>query len=254
MKLFRGFKHNIKILIIGGCIVFFAGLLVGGLGAYVENKYQNERKEIEQKLLDVESSGTIGKVIDSFSDDLGFLSKDITYERVSLIHRLLLKLDGQIHSFKKKYPRDKLKTDQFDTVSKQCEIIQHKLLVQKSVNKIFQSNPPAINGSTVQKDVIIEYNIDEKMIDSINVDSFEDDTWKQAIQDLLKEAKYQLKVISHAESVLNDCYYGDKVKENISKKEYEEITKLLNKVKRLADKVVLKERLKEIQRNIEVYN
>lgn len=122
-----------------GCIVFFMVVLLGGLGAYIENKYKNERNEIEQKLLSLESSGSIGKVIDSFSDDLGFLSKSLNYQRVSSINQLLLKLNEQIHSFKKKYPREKLKTDQFEAISKQCNIIQQKLIVQNSVNEIFQS-------------------------------------------------------------------------------------------------------------------
>ena len=56
------------------------GVLLGGLGAYIKNKYKNERNEIEQKLLSLEISGSIGKVIDSFSDDLGFLSKSLNPE------------------------------------------------------------------------------------------------------------------------------------------------------------------------------
>lgn len=65
---------------------------------------------------------------------------------------------------------------------------------------------------------MIEYNVDIKTIGSINIDIFEEDNWKRVIKGLLREAKYQIKLINHAEEVINDCYSGDKVKPNISKK------------------------------------
>ncbi|ATF72668.1 MULTISPECIES: hypothetical protein [Enterococcus] len=65
---------------------------------------------------------------------------------------------------------------------------------------------------------MIEYNVDIKTIDSINIDIFEEDNWKRVIKGLLREVKYQIKLINHTEEVINDCYSGDKVKQNISKK------------------------------------
>jgi hypothetical protein len=65
---------------------------------------------------------------------------------------------------------------------------------------------------------VIEYNVDIKTIDSINIDIFEEDNWKRVIKGLLREVKYQIKLINHTEEVINDCYSGDKVKQNISKK------------------------------------
>ena len=65
---------------------------------------------------------------------------------------------------------------------------------------------------------MIEYNVDIKTIDSINIDIFEEDNWKRVIKGLLREVKYQIKLINHTEEVITDCYSGDKVKQNISKK------------------------------------
>ena len=47
-------------------VLFFMVVLLGGLGAYIENKYKMKRNEIEQKLLSLESSGSMEKSLIAF--------------------------------------------------------------------------------------------------------------------------------------------------------------------------------------------
>lgn len=251
MLLWKELSPNVKKIVIGGSIAFFIGIFIGGYAAYADYRYQSEKHEIKQSLRQVENSGEIGKTVNKLSSESGFLLKGLKRTRLTLIQYQLLEIERQIHFFKKKYPKDNLDTDQLTVIAKKLEITQQKLSVQEAVNEMFQQNCPAIDGSTVLKDVVLEYNVDESIVEAINLDSFEKDNWKQAIQDLLTEAKYQLTLIRSAELVINDYYKEEKAMIGISQKRYEEVSKLVNKIKRPADKEVLKRKLTEIKKSID---
>lgn len=251
MKIWSEWSRVTKIMVIGGSLGVLLGSGVGGYHVYNEQQHQMYKQEIGESLKEVKETGNLAKVINSFTDEQGFLTTDISQEEVVNSFQKLLALEIALGHYQEKYPKDQLQTEEITTLKTLLTLIQKKIVIQNDVNALFQQEDAAINGSTVHKEVILADNVDDQMISAIDPTFLEEDEWKNGILSLINQAKAQLEDILTAENAISECYTKGKVKEDITKKAYEEAKTLVSKVKRPSSKTTLDKKLEEIKKVVD---
>lgn len=254
MEKWKDFSNKKKILIVACSLGLVCGGTFGGYQAYAANQQATEKQALQQTLHAVTKEGSLTNAILSFQDPNGYLTEYLVKEDIETIQKQLEALKNQCDTFEKQYPEVNIEEEQ--EIAKQEELlkrVEKKLAIQDQVNALFTAETPAINGSTVNKDLALAEGVDKEAIEQINTtdDTLSKDKWLESIEALKTVANDQITVIEKADKAVNACYKDKKIASNVTKKNYEEAEKAVKVVKRASDKERLNKKLTEIKKVVE---
>lgn len=254
MKKWSEYTNKQKFLVVACSLGVICGGTFGGYQAYAVNQQAKDKQALQQVLHAVNEEGSITNAILSFQDPNGYLTEYLVKEDIETIQKRLEALKNYCDAFEDKYPESKVEEEQ--EIFKQEELlklVEKKLAIQDQVNALFTTETPAINGSTVNKDLALAEGVDKEAIEQIDTtdDTLPKDKWLESIEALKTVANEQITAIEKADKAVNACYKNNKVASNVTKKNYEEAEKAVKAVKRESDKERLTKKLAEIKKVVE---
>ncbi|WP_373193555.1 hypothetical protein [Enterococcus sp. RIT-PI-f] len=237
-------------IVIGAAVVLGGGF--GGYKVYAQQQHNQAKAAIEASLQEVGDQGTLAKTIAAFANEKGYLAKDLDSKTIYTAKQQLNTLRNSIADYEEKYSNEDLANEaEISKLENEISTVESKLEAQLAVNKLYQQETEALNGSEVAKSLILADKVDAKTVESVKLDKFFEDEWKKTVQGLLDQATTQVKDIESATKAVNDCYKDNKVKSDVTKKSYEAAKKAVDKVKRQTDKEALQNKLTEIKKVVD---
>ncbi len=237
-------------IVIGAAVVLGGGF--GGYKVYAQQQHTQAKAAIEASLEEVGNQGTLAKTIATFANEKGYLAKDLDLKAIDTAKQQLNTLRNSVADYEEKYSNEDLANEaEISKLEKEISTVESKLSTQLAVNKLYQQETQALNGSEVAKSLVLADKVDAKAVEAVKLDKFSEDEWKKSVQSLLDQATTQVKDIESAIKAVNDCYKDNKVKSDVTKKSYESAKKAVDKVKRQTDKEALQNKLTEVKKVVD---
>ncbi|WP_195957979.1 hypothetical protein [Enterococcus gallinarum] len=237
-------------IVIGAAVVLGGGF--GGYKVYAQQQHTQAKAAIEASLEEVGNQGALAKTIATFANEKGYLAKDLDSKAIDTVKQQLNTLRNSVADYEEKYSNEDLSNEaEISKLEKEISTVESKLSTQLAVNKLYQQETQALNGSEVAKSLVLADKVDAKAVEAVKLDKFSEDEWKKSVQGLLDQATTQVKDIESATKAVNDCYKDNKVKSDVTKKSYESAKKAVDKVKRQTDKEALQNKLTEIKKVVD---
>ncbi|CQR47383.1 hypothetical protein BN1058_01694 [Paraliobacillus sp. PM-2] len=215
--------------------VALVGTLVLGSTVYglAQSKHlQETRTAIEQEQ---ESLDSLSAKLESYQSKDGYLSKDLTVEKLDEIKNSLNLVKDSYIDFhiEKDDLKEDIKVIKIDkkAIKQELKVLNRKLIVQKAVNSLFEDD--VLIGNKVSKQAIAhpitegQINlVKTKYIGSVSVGS----KWENAIKSIVDEATSQLKQVRKAEQEVIKAYKNNSVIEGVSRDTYKKAKTEVDKV------------------------
>lgn len=237
----RRLKKQIRWIII--LVVISVSLLSLMLFKFHSDKVTTAQKEISKTLRDISE---YQKEIDNFyeNSEYVFLKKDVSQRKAEQLGGYINVIKSKASDYKvsERSIQSELKPikEQKKTVQHSFSSLQNKIDGQIAINNLFvKTNEPAINGSSINRDLYVTDTITTKKFSTIKQEYYSEtnksnskDAWQVAVDELISIAGSQVEQIDLAKKLVDDLLNQDSnsqeiTGENISKAQAE-VDKILN--------------------------
>ncbi|MGM0139019.1 hypothetical protein IGI65_001470 [Enterococcus sp. DIV0755b] len=203
----------------------------GGYGYYVHDQNVKAQARQEQQKIEAQETSIKEKLADFYTDTSHqFIKADKTNTQLE-------DLTKEVNELKKKANTAGTK-EQLTDLANEINSLQEKMTIVAAVNNLFES--PVVNGSQVKTTVAIKG-------DDVNVDPLTtDDEFSKAINNVISDAKSQLNDLNAAKKAMAVIYADDKVKDSVSRQQYQTAQKAVAKLFDGVQKKTLTENLKKV--------
>lgn len=255
MEKVKGLSKKKKVMV-AAFLILAAG---GATGSVVYASQSQQKLDEAQAVVDKQYSvlQELEKEIQSLFDekDPAFLAEAVTADQINA-------LKSKISAANKNYSTIDIDLKKIDTkgfskekttAEEQLGLASEKLLLQEKLNGLFsEKDKKAIKGSTIDKDLAIIDDLNEKTVKSVKewIDEASESTFDQAALSLVGVAEGQLKQISTAKKAVEKVYKDKKVLSTDSKL-YDATKKEVDKVKNAASKKSLLDQLAIVKKDID---
>ena len=237
-------KKQQKAILLGSTVVILAVAVIFGFKYYEQQKYKTAATELTKHQAKVEKLQQA--LNENFLKD-GFLSKNVDTENLE-------KLSQEVSALqtvkKKEYTDEK----SFNAYQKSLEKAEQSLKEatekadkQEAVNQLFEE--PVLTGDEVSLEGIVKEDVKEVASDL--VPTTYKDGWSQAMEQLVAVAQEQVKVKEQAEQAVEALFSQEKVKEGITRKDYEEVNETIGQVKNEKVQQALAEKMKQVDQELQ---
>ena len=249
MKKWQHWTIKQRVIGIGLSVVLVVGIGVGSYKVYADHVHQEAKQALKQKL----SAPDVTKLVDHLMDDHGFLKSELTQEEIDTAREALAQVIKEMKAYDKKYPHEfEREFSRFVAKQRLLDQVSQKLTLQTQANEWFDRTP-ALDGIKLTTDVVLVDGVDLETIEQVatEVETMAPDQWADSMMKLVDVGTKQLTRINAAEKAVKACYTDEKVKKNVTKKQYEAAEKAVKTVKRKTDNERLEKQLAEIKKVID---
>lgn len=243
MKRFGNLGTRKKALIIGGSVIVLSSVGLFGFKQYDTNQRVEAAQELSTKNIDFK---IIQKGIDSYVIEDGYLSKNVSSDQLEKNTNQLKKLkefslidyidDNERKVFLKKV----------SDANQQVDLIANKLDTQKQLNALFEGE--VIIENEVKTDGIVKEDVQSVELDLKGFKT--EDDWLKSVKKEIEIVGSQIKLKSEATKSVETFFSQDKVKEGVTRKQYDETVKQVNAVKNQKVQEKLKLKLSEVDKEL----
>lgn len=224
MKKFKNLETKKKFLIFSNVVAL---MVVGGLVGFKQYDKQKRVEAVQELTAKNEEMKQIQKGIDSFVLDKGYLSKNVSSD-------VLEKNITQLKKLKDFTKNDYVEEKEYkgfikkvESADKQINQVANKFDAQKELNELFEAD--VIVESEVSKEGIVKEDVETVELDLSNFKT--EDDWLVSIQKEVENVKNQVKVKLEATKSVEAFFSQDKVKEGVTRKQYDASAKQVKSVK-----------------------
>lgn len=243
MKRFGNLGTRKKALIIGGSVIVLSSVGLFGFKQYDKNQRVEAAQELTTKNIDFK---VIQKDIDSYVIEDGYLSKNVSSD-------LLEKNTNQLKKLKEFSKADyvdaneqKVFLKKVSDANQQVDLIANKLDTQKQLNALFEGE--VIIENEVKIDGIVKEEVQSVELDLKGFKT--EDDWLKSVRKEIEIVSNQIKLKSEATKSVETFFSQDKVKEGVTRKQYDETVKQINAVKNKKVQEKLKLKLSEVDKEL----
>lgn len=243
MKRFGNLGTRKKALIIGGSVIVLSSVGLFGFKQYDTNQRVEAAQELSTKNIDFK---VIQKDIDSYVIEDGYLSKNVSSDQLEKNTNQLKKLK---EFSKADYIDDnerKVFLKKVSDANQQVDLIVNKLETQKQLNALFEGE--VIIENEVKTDGIVKEDVQSVELDLKEFKT--EDDWLKSVKKEIEIVGSQIKLKSEATKSVETFFSQDKVKEGVTRKQYDETVKQVNAVKNQKVQEKLKLKLSEVDKEL----
>ncbi|HGI6513057.1 TPA: hypothetical protein ACJUE4_002837 [Listeria monocytogenes] len=243
MKRFGNLGTRKKALIIGGSVIVLSSVGLFGFKQYDTNQRVEAAQELSTKNIDFK---VIQKGIDSYVIEDGYLSKNVSSDQLEKNTNQLKKLK---EFSKADYIDDnerKVFLKKVSDANQQVDLIANKLDTQKQLNALFEGE--VIIENEVKTDGIVKEDVQSVELDLKGFKT--EDDWLKSVKKEIEIVGNQIKLKSEATKSVETFFSQDKVKEGVTRKQYDETVKQVNAVKNKKVQEKLKLKLSEVDKEL----
>ncbi|MEG2936830.1 MAG: hypothetical protein RR812_00315 [Vagococcus sp.] len=243
MKRFGNLGTRKKALIIGGSVIVLSSVGLFGFKQYDTNQRVEAAQELSTKNIDFK---IIQKGIDSYVIEDGYLSKNVSSDQLEKNTNQLKKLK---EFSKADYVDDnerKVFLKKVSDANQQVDLIANKLDTQKQLNALFEGE--VIIENEVKTDGIVKEDVQSVELDLKEFKT--EDDWLKSVKKEIEIVGSQIKLKSEATKSVETFFSQDKVKEGVTRKQYDETVKQVNAVKNKKVQEKLKQKLSEVDKEL----
>lgn len=243
MKRFGNLGTRKKGLIIGGTVIVLSSVGLFGFKQYDKNQRVEAAQELTTKNIDFK---VIQKDIDSYVIEDGYLSKNVSSDQLEKNTNQLKKLK---EFSKADYIDDnerKVFLKKVSDANQQVDLIANKLDTQKQLNALFEGE--VIIENEVKTDGIVKEDVQSVELDLKEFKT--EDDWLKSVKKEIEIVGNQIKLKSEATKSVETFFSQDKVKEGVTRKQYDETVKQVNAVKNKKVQEKLKQKLSEVDKEL----
>lgn len=221
--------------------MFIAAFLIGMLaiggtvyGVASHYKYQNKLNHAKQEITETEQElNRLKTKLEQMVDANGFFTENLSKSEILAIKKQLhaIKDSQSDYELKKQDLKNEIRVIKINKqeMLKAVNKLERKMITQDEVNALFISD--AIISNEVQEHAI-RADLTKDAIKAVDLNKVKENTeWYQTMKSLIKDANEQIDTIQAAEKAVERLIQGDKVKEEATLKEYDNIMKVVKKIK-----------------------